>query len=37
MPCSGFTGSFLLEVPPADVCPWFRSVCQHVLVVISMT
>lgn len=26
MPCSGFTGAFLLEIPPADVCPWFRFV-----------
>ena len=26
MPCSGYTGAFLAEVPPEDVCPWFRSV-----------
>lgn len=26
MPCSGYTGAFLLTVPPADVCPWFRFV-----------
>lgn len=26
MPCSGYTGAFLLTVPPADICPWFRSV-----------
>ena len=24
MPCSGYTGAFLLEVPPESVCSWFR-------------
>lgn len=24
MPCSGLTGAFLKEIPPSDVCPWYR-------------
>lgn len=24
MPCSGYTGDFLKDVPPESTCPWFR-------------
>lgn len=24
MPCSGFTGAFLKDVPPESICPWYR-------------
>ncbi|VEL19569.1 unnamed protein product, partial [Protopolystoma xenopodis] len=24
MPCSGFTGAFLRDIPPESLCPWFR-------------
>lgn len=24
MPCSGFTGQFLMEIPTEETCPWYR-------------
>lgn len=27
MPCSGFTGAFLKDPPPENICPWYRGPC----------
>jgi peptide chain release factor subunit 3 len=35
MPCSGLTGAFLKESIDESICPWFRSVLNLFIVLIS--